>query len=91
MGPLRESLAHISGHAEFTRIDITTSAGSFSTVAEARLLADTAETGEPGPGLAGLRSLATQAGVHIEMQETPGGTRLAGRLPLARPQSAAGR
>jgi hypothetical protein len=41
---LRESLAHMSAHAEFTRIDITTSAESFSTVAKARLLAHAAET-----------------------------------------------
>jgi hypothetical protein len=35
--------------------------------------------------------MAAQAGVHIEIQETPGGIRLAWHVPLGRPLSAAGR
>jgi hypothetical protein len=49
---------------------------------------------DPGTGtgsrLAGLRSMAAQADVHIEIQEIPGGTRYAWRVPLDRPPTAAG-
>jgi len=56
-----------------------------------RIKARAAATGESGPDLAGLRSMAAQSGVHIEIHETPGGIRFAWRVPLGRPLSAAGR
>jgi hypothetical protein len=64
---------------------------TFSAVAEARLLPRAAAAGGSGPELADLRSMAAQAGAHIEIQETPGGTRFAWHVPLDRPPSAAGR
>ncbi len=80
---LRESLPVIGQQARLTSVAIAVDGGSCRAVIEAGPIADGNRAHGAGRELAALRDRAAEAGLSVDVQPIPGGTRLAWQMPLA--------
>jgi len=84
---LREALGLIGGHSASTRVAVTAGGDSCLTVIEAVLRPGTTEAGGNGSALelSRLRDSARKAGIRIDIETIPDGTRFAWHVPLSLP------
>lgn len=80
---LGEALDHISQYFIPARVGVTADRSSYVTVIEAAARPGTAELAKPAWDVSHMRDTASQAGIHLDIQPIPGGTRFAWRIPLA--------
>jgi signal transduction histidine kinase len=80
---LGEALGLIKPYAVPGRVEITAEADSCLVVIDAAARERPAEQTSPEPDFAGLLDRATQAGVRVDIQTTPGGIRLSWQFPLS--------
>ncbi len=82
---LRDTFALIGPDAVPRSVEITADAGSCLVLIDAASREPPAEETSPEPDFAGLLDRATQTGVRVDIQTTPGGIRFSCQLPLSAP------
>jgi len=89
---LHETLEVLDGQSVPARVSIAVGDDSCVAVVEAGPRPGPAERNSPVRELSGLRDAAARAGVSVDIEPVPGGTRLAWRVPVPRrPPAGAGR
>ena len=83
---LGEALDLISQHFIPARIGVTADRSSYVTVIDAAARPGTAEVTKTAWNGSSLQDRASNAGIHIDIQPIPGGTRFAWRTPSPRSQ-----
>jgi len=89
LGLLHETLGLLGPQSVPARISIAAGDDSCEAVVEAGLRPDLAASNGSGGGLSFLQDAAVRAGIRIDIEPVPGGTRLAWRFPRRPPVGAA--
>jgi signal transduction histidine kinase len=80
---VREALDPVGKHSVPARVSMAVGDNSCLTVVEAAPVPEPAEEAWATEGFSGLRELATDAGIRVDVETIPGGTRLAWQVPLS--------